>query len=103
MSLFSFRLQSVLDYRQTLADRVQQEYTRLLEEQAMATARLESLRCAEQRAMTELGEQQRHVVNMARVLQLIDHQTVLSVQINDQQMTVERLTEEASQLQQQLI
>lgn len=91
MSRFNFRLQSVLDYRRSLADQASLELAATRARLAQEEATLVELRSAERAALAQLAEAQRDVQGMGQMLQLLDHLSALSERINAQLTVVQRL------------
>lgn len=99
MSRFNFRLQSILDYRRSLADQAKLELAAARTRLAQEESALAELRLAESAALAELAEAQRTVQGMARLLQLLDHLSVLGERINAQVTVVQRLQIEVERRQ----
>lgn len=99
MSRFNFRLQSILDYRRSLADQAKLELAAARTRLAQEESALGELRLAESAALAELAEAQRTVQGMARLLQLLDHLSVLGERINAQVTVVQRLQIEVERRQ----
>ena len=81
MPTSKFRLQSVLDYRQTLIDTARLELSGLHIRCAEEEALLWSLRASERQVIADLSEQQRVIVNMPDVMRLNEHLNVLGRRI----------------------
>lgn len=86
---FNFRLQSVLDYRQSLADSARLELTALQMRLSQAESRLAATRDAERLTLQRLELQKRQVLDMPQVMQLLEHLNVLGRRIQQQQRAVE--------------
>ncbi|MCC7106575.1 MAG: flagellar export protein FliJ [Chloroflexi bacterium] len=102
MATPDFRLQSVLDYRQSLVDRSLMELAALQHRQAQEEQRLEALRTAERVACARLEMAHDDILDMPAIRQLNEHLTFLTTRIQQQQTVVQRLRGEVVQLQQAL-
>ncbi|HEY7065161.1 MAG TPA: flagellar export protein FliJ [Chloroflexota bacterium] len=92
-----FRLQSILDYRTKLAERLRLELSALQARCAEEEGRLEGLRLAEQAAVTQLSVPKDGVVAMFEVVQVTDHLDTLRERIADQTVILRQLVAEAQQ------
>ncbi|MBI3964352.1 MAG: flagellar export protein FliJ [Chloroflexi bacterium] len=85
---FNFRLQSVLDYRQSLVDRATGELAHAQIVLSQAEERLSRLRHEERATMARLADQERSVLDLPQLLQLQEHLVVLSSRLVDQATAV---------------
>src|SRR5438046_4393197 len=103
MPTSKFRLQSVLDYRQTLIDTARLELSGLHIRCAEEETLLWSLRASERQVIADLSEQQRVIVNMPDVMRLNEHLNVLGRRIGNQWSAVQRIRGEIERVQSTLI
>ncbi|HZR99611.1 MAG TPA: flagellar export protein FliJ [Chloroflexota bacterium] len=98
-----FRLQSILDFRTKLADRLRLELSalqlRLQEEEGC----LEGLRLAEQAALTQLATPKDAALALADVVQVVEHLDVLRERIAEQARVVHQLTAEVDRQRERVI
>ena len=100
MMKFNFRLQSILDYRRSLADSARLELTSLQMKLSQAESRLAASRDAERLTLQRLEMQKRQVLDMPLVMQLMEHLNVLGRRVNQQQRAVEEARAAADRQQQ---
>jgi flagellar export protein FliJ len=90
MAGFVFRLQNVLDYRTSLADRARQELGALQASLREAQEHLVALQRAEQRALRSLNHTQTAaMLDLPEVTRLLEYGEVLATQIAAQRQEVE--------------
>lgn len=86
---FVFRLQNVLDYRSSLADRARQELGALQASLHQAETHLADLRRAEQRALrSQANAQASAMLDLPEITRLLEYEQVLAEQIAEQQQVV---------------
>lgn len=127
MSSAPFRLQTVLDYRARLVDRLRLELAALHRQQQEAAAQLAVLEAAERAALAQLRAQQAPptpsprpprvaqeseappgassgaVLDLPRLMQLTEHLHVLAARITAQRETLARLAAEQAALQERIV
>jgi flagellar export protein FliJ len=127
MSSAPFRLQTVLDYRARLVDRLRLELAALHRQQQEAAAQLAVLEAAERAALAQLRAQQAPptpsprpprvaqeseappgassgaVLDLPRLMQLTEHLHVLAARIAAQRETLARLAAEEAALQERIV
>lgn len=103
MGGFKFRLQSVLEYRHQLVERLQAEVYALQQRVRDEEARLSALQLAENRTLARLQQQRAGVIDMAETLHLTQHLDVLLQRIAEQRQVIELARVEADQRQQALV
>jgi flagellar protein FliJ len=103
MQKFSFRLQSVLDYRGKLVERQRLEVANAQSKVQAERQRLEELRAAWRTAQARLAEEQRDLVDVDRVHQLLDYLAALERRILDQEEVVEQARLAVAEAQQLLL
>jgi flagellar export protein FliJ len=102
MATPEFRLQSVLDYRQSLVDRSLMELAALQHRLVQEEQRLGMLRTAERVACARLELAHEDVLDVPAIRQLHEHLAFLTTRIQEQQTVVQRVRDEVVQLQQAL-
>jgi flagellar export protein FliJ len=91
MAGFVFRLQNVLDYRASLADRARQELGALQASLREAQEHLQTLQRSEQRALRWLNNSQMStMLDLPEITRLLDYGQVVAVQIVQQQVVVQQ-------------
>lgn len=96
MAGFTFRLQSVLDYRTGLVDRARMELAALQARVADAEATLGTLQNAEQVALRELGlSQGATTLDLSQITLLLEYSEVLTDRIQQQRQVVEQRRQDA--------
>ena len=101
---FVFRLQNVLDYRASLADRARQELGVLQARVREAEEALAALRRSEQRAFQQLGAAQAtQTLDLAEITRLLEYGLVMDQQIEAQYQVIAQRQQEADAKQQQVI
>lgn len=127
MSSAPFRLQTVLDYRARLVDRLRLELAALHRQQQEAAAQLAALEAAERAALAQLRAQQAPpspaptpgdglsrrgarpagndgaLLDLPRLMQLTEHLHVLAARIAAQRETLARLAAEEAALQERIV
>jgi len=103
MAQFSFRLQSIVEYRQQLLEKLQQEMALLQARYRAADERLRELEAAERATLGRLGEGQADVLDLAEVLQATAQLERLQLLIGEQTATLQQVQAEISILQDRLV
>jgi flagellar protein FliJ len=103
MAKHNFRLQSVLDYRQTLVDRMRLDLAALQARVQEEVVRLEGFRASERRTLEEVAVEQQRVLDLPRVIQLTEHLDVMNGRIAEQSRVVDSLHREFDRLQESFL
>src|SRR3954452_7252358 len=93
---FVFRLQNVLDYRTSLADRARQELGVLQARVREAEEELTALHRFEQRALQQLGEAQNApAMDLPAITRLLEYGQILTQRIAEQHQVIAQRQQEA--------
>jgi flagellar export protein FliJ len=98
-----FRLQSILDFRTKLADRLRLELSALQVRCQEEEGRLDGLRLAEQAALTQLATPKDSALALHDVVQVTDHLDLLRERIADQAVVVRQLYAEADRQRERVV
>ena len=99
MAAFKFRLQKVLDYRQSTVERLRLELAAHNLQRDQENKRLEEMRRAERDVLAEQQALHAQACRVDDLLQLADQTDRIRIRIVDQMSVVERLAAEAELLQ----
>ncbi|HLH25588.1 MAG TPA: flagellar export protein FliJ [Chloroflexota bacterium] len=98
-----FRLQSILDFRTKLADRLRLELSALQMRCQEEEGRLDGLRLAEQAALTQLATPKDAALALHDVVQVVDHLDRLRERIAEQAQVVRQLTAEVDRQRERVL
>jgi flagellar export protein FliJ len=98
-----FRLQSILDFRTKLADRLRLELSALQGRCQEEEGRLEGLHLAEQAALTQLATPKDAALALHDVVQVVDHLDVLRERLADQAVVVRQLAAEVDRQRERVV
>jgi flagellar export protein FliJ len=98
-----FRLQSILDFRTKLADRLRLELSALQVRCQEEEGRLEGLRLAEQAAITQLATPKDAAIAMHDVVQVVEHLDLLRERIADETVVVRQLQAEVDRQRERVL
>jgi flagellar export protein FliJ len=98
-----FRLQSILDFRTKLADRLRLELSALQVRCQEEEGRLDGLRLAEQAALTQLATPKDSALAMHDVVQVVEHLDLLRERIADQAVVVRQLAAEVDRQRERVL
>ncbi len=103
MASFSFKLQAVLDYRQSLVDRTRLELAAIQSRLRQDEDQLQRMKASEQAALRRVLEAQQQRLDVPLVISLMEHLHELTARIGQQVAVVERRRKEVNDVQQRML